>query len=193
MTTSKAKRKRKTKNPTDWASLPYFSYGSNLNLQQMEQRCRTATNLGAAELPNWLLTFRGVADVVPAERGRVYGGLFKIDAACLKALDRYEGWPYLYVHKKIKVIDQNGDLIDAFMYVMNEKRGREISMPGDWYFNVIKEGFADFHLPERPLFEALKEVASESERPVRIEAGYYCDTPTDDDEAEYQEEMALAF
>lgn len=185
--------KRKQKKPTDWTKLPYFAYGSNLNLQQMGQRCRTAVNRGACELPGWALTFRGVADVVPQERSRVYGALFDIDADCLKALDRYEGWPFLYVHRKIKVIDQNGDLIDAFMYVMNEKRGREVSMPGDWYFNVIKVGFGDFGLPERALTEALKEVASESERQVHIEDDYYGEHANDDDADEYQRELALAF
>lgn len=190
MTTNKAKKKK----PIDWTALPYFAFGSNLNLRQMRSRCRTATNMGAAELPDWALTFRGVADVIPRKGAAVSGGLFKIDAACLKALDRYEGWPFLYVHRRVKVIDQNGDLIDAFIYVMNEKRQREIAMPGDWYFEVIREGFKDFHLNDRPLFEALREVAHEVDSKQPIEDEYYCEIDPDCEyDNAYQQELALAF
>lgn len=193
MTTNKAKKKK-----IDWTALPYFAFGSNLNLRQMSKRCRTATNLGAAELPGWALTFRGVADVTPRKGATVSGGLFKIDAECLGALDRYEGWPFLYVHRKVKVIDANGDLIDAFIYVMNEKRHgrRTISMPNDWYFEVIREGFKDFRLNDRPLFEALREVAHEVESKQPLTDDYYCEIEADPDceyETAYQEELALAF
>ena len=192
MTTNKRKKKK-----IDWTALPYFAFGSNLNLQQMAGRCPTAENMGAAELQDWALTFRGVADVEQRKGRSVSGGLFKIDAACLKALDRYEGWPFLYVHRRVKVVDQNGDLVDAFIYVMNEKRHgrRQISMPSDWYFEVIREGFENFGLNNRPLYEALREVAHEVDMSVAPDADeYYCDlNPDCAYDNEYQAELALAF
>ncbi len=44
----------------------YFAYGSNLNRAEMGIRCPDAEPLVPAELVDWRLTFRGVADIEPA-------------------------------------------------------------------------------------------------------------------------------
>ena len=74
----------------------YIAYGSNLNLPQMEQRCPYAKVVGASEIKNYELLFRGVATVEPKEGATVPVLLWKIEPLDEAALDRYEGWPHLY-------------------------------------------------------------------------------------------------
>lgn len=79
----------------------YIAYGSNLNLGQMADRCPTAKVVGASELMDYRLLFRGahagaVATVEPYKGGSVPVLVWEIAPADEAALDRYEGWPFLY-------------------------------------------------------------------------------------------------
>ena len=77
----------------------YFAYGSNINLDQMRYRCTDATVYGQAVLDNYDLRFRGsgVATVEPKEGACVYGLLWELTDQCEASLDRYEGYPRLYI------------------------------------------------------------------------------------------------
>ena len=75
----------------------YLAYGSNLNVKQMEIRCPRAKIMGSFLLPNYKLVFRGVADIEESEGDYCPVGLWKITRKCLGALDRYEGYPTLYL------------------------------------------------------------------------------------------------
>lgn len=145
-----------------YRDLPYFAYGSNLDLGQMQIRCKFAQVLGAAELPNFELAFNGVADVQRRKGSKVQGGLFKITKRCLEALDRYEGYPHLYGRETVEVIDELGDVVEAFVYIMQPEHSRSrASMPSSYYFEVIERGFADFGLNTRSLYEALQRTQDE--------------------------------
>ena len=56
----------------------YFAYGSNINLDQMAQRCPDAQVVGPVTLENYELLFRGnlrgagVATIAPREGSTVY-------------------------------------------------------------------------------------------------------------------------
>ena len=121
----------------------YIAYGSNLNLEQMERRCPYAVPVGPASLKGYRLMFRrksgAVATVEPMEGCSVPVLLWEITPRCEEALDCYEGWPRLY-RKETLAAEFNGETINAMAYVMNE--GHPYGLPGEYYLDVIKEGYA---------------------------------------------------
>lgn len=124
----------------------YFAYGSNLDIDQMAGRCRDAEPIAAARLYGHSLVFRSVADVAKASVPGVYvpGGLWKISPADLKALDRYEGYPYLYGRHVVTVATESGRLVKAWVYTMKNDRTQMIPTPG--YLATIERGYQDFNL-----------------------------------------------
>jgi gamma-glutamylcyclotransferase (GGCT)/AIG2-like uncharacterized protein YtfP len=122
----------------------YLAYGSNLNLEQMAERCPGAKVLGATELRNYRLLFRGghasaVATVEPFKGGSVPVLVWSITPSDEAALDRYEGYPYLYRKETVKV-RLGGKSVSAMIYLMNAKR-RPLDVPGCYYYSVILEGY----------------------------------------------------
>ena len=121
----------------------YAAYGSNLNREQMADRCPTARVLGASVMEDWRLLFRGahagaVATVEPFEGGSVPVLVWEISPADEAALDRYEGWPFFY-RKETVQIKLNGKTISAMVYIMNE--GRPLGQPSCYYYAAILEGY----------------------------------------------------
>jgi len=157
-----------------YRDIPYFAYGSNLDLGQMQFRCKFAKPIGTAELHDYELRFNGVADVAPRKGEKVVGGLWRITNRCLKALDLYEGYPHLYDRKVVEVVDEFGDIVEALVYIMQPTHRRSVAnLPSRFYFEVIERGYADFGLNTRPLFEALERTEDEVEQ--RIIANRYAD------------------
>ena len=78
----------------------YFAYGSNLDPDQMQQRCPGHSVVGLAELRDHRLVFPltshdwggGVASVGVAHGSSVWGMVYELTEADLVALDRYEGF-----------------------------------------------------------------------------------------------------
>ncbi len=128
----------------------YIAYGSNLNLEQMANRCPTAKVVGASKINNYRLLFRGshagaVATIEPYKGGSVPVLVWGITPADETALDRYEGWPFLYRKETLKV-RLNGKYVTAMVYIMNE--GRPLGQPSCYYYSTILEGYksADFNV-----------------------------------------------
>ena len=120
----------------------YGAYGANLNKDNMAVRCPEAQPLFGVMVRDYKLVFNGVADIVRDEGAQVPIGLWKITKKCEKALDRFEGYPYLY--KKIKVdLDIPGINDKVMFYVM---RNKGVSLPAAFYFNTIAQGYDDFGL-----------------------------------------------
>lgn len=121
----------------------YVAYGSNLNLPQMAHRCPTARVVGASEMNDYRLLFRGhhkgaVATVEPYKDSKVPILIWEITKEDEAALDRYEGWPYLY-RKEIVKVKLNKKTVEAMVYIMNE--GRPLGQPGIYYYTVIFDGY----------------------------------------------------
>lgn len=119
----------------------YIAYGSNLNLPQMAYRCPTAELLGASQLPNYDLKFRGddghaVATVEPGD-GSVPVLLWKLKRKDEAVLDLYEGWPHLY-RKENMSVQLDGKIVEAMVYIMN---GHDLGRPSYGYLNAIREGY----------------------------------------------------
>lgn len=100
----------------------YFAYGSNMDVEQMQFRCPDAIRVAKATLHNYKLTEREFADIDESAGGAVYGLLWRISAADLKALDRYEGFPTVYQRKTVKVTVRLSDgrikQVPALVYEM---------------------------------------------------------------------------
>ena len=131
----------------------YFAYGSNLHMEQMAARCRDSAPVDRATLPGHRLTFRRVADIVPAEGHEVSGAVYMVSAQDTKALDRYEGYPHLYTRRMVLVRLGDGRIIEAFVYVM--KPSYRFEPPGYYYLRTIVEGYLHWGLDIGPLHEAI--------------------------------------
>ena len=120
----------------------YFAYGMNTNLTQMEMRCSKAELVGAWTLPDWRLTFRGVADIEYSWKKEVHGVMWRITKDCEKSLDILEGYPNLYRKEYVPVTIgniHNGGSVELLMfYKMN--RG-DVSSPSEYYYQCIREGY----------------------------------------------------
>jgi len=140
----------------------YFAYGSNMNWDQMRERCPSAKFVCIARLTNHRLVFPrksdtrgcGVSSVEAAKNGDVWGVVFQIDELDVGRLDKREGYnPILepernsYVRKEIRV-DGDGDNarpLTVFTCVANHQPGQH--RPSAEYERAIVEGAKFWHLP----------------------------------------------
>ncbi len=139
---------------------PYFAYGSNLNRDEMLERCPDARPHVTARLEGWRLTFRGVANIEPAEGRTVHGALWWLSRDDAAALDAYEGVPSYYRQRIVQVQTDNGPR-RAMAYLM--ERPSYLGLPSPGYFSRIAEGFDHWGLPVRDLQKALLETLAELE------------------------------
>lgn len=121
----------------------YLAYGSNLNLEQMAYRCPTAKPVGQVVLKDYQLLFRGghggaVATVEPFKGKTVPCLLWEITPADEAALDRYEGFPFLYRKEKVKVRLGKKN-VETMVYIMNESR--PFGTPSCYYYSIILDGY----------------------------------------------------
>jgi gamma-glutamylcyclotransferase (GGCT)/AIG2-like uncharacterized protein YtfP len=137
----------------------YLAYGSNLNLEQMAQRCPTAKPVGAVFLKDHRLLFRGghggaVATIEPFKGKTVPCLLWEITPADEAALDRYEGFPFLYRKEVIKV-KHGRKLVDAMVYIMNDERS--FGTPSCYYYSVILDGYKSAEFDTNVLKQAVQD------------------------------------
>ena len=129
----------------------YLAYGSNLNHNQMIERCPHSKYVGASLLKGWTLLFKGAATIRENEKSFVPVGLFEITQECEESLDVFEDFPRLY-DKKVVEIEFNGGKLKAMTYVMCADYGT--GPPSGKYYNVIYEGYIDCNLNSKYLKEA---------------------------------------
>lgn len=109
----------------------------------MANRCPTAKVVGNSKINGYRLLFRGahagaVATIEPFKGESVPVLAWEITPADEAALDRYEGWPFLYRKETIKV-RLNGKTVQAMVYIMNE--GRPLGQPSCYYYSTILDGY----------------------------------------------------
>ena len=116
----------------------YIAYGSNINLEQMANRCPNSKVVGKEEmLKGYELEFRGVATIVPNDKSEVPVLIWEIDGRDERRLDRYEGFPNLY-RKELFEIEIDGEKKECMAYLMNKGH---ISPPTSYYYSVINQGY----------------------------------------------------
>jgi gamma-glutamylcyclotransferase len=120
--------------------------------QTYRRRCPTAKDLGRARLPGYRLAFTrysrgrrgGSADAVVDDASEVWGVLYEVDDACLKAMDKVEGAPHAYRRETVTVVAAEGTTLEAITYVAN-KTGE--FRPNKSYLAVILRGARAHNLP----------------------------------------------
>lgn len=89
----------------------YFAYGSNMDADAMAQRCPASRIIGTARLARhrFMISTDGYASVVRDQTRTVYGLLWDLALADVRALDRYEGLSSgLYTKGHVSVIAEQG-------------------------------------------------------------------------------------
>lgn len=138
----------------------YFAYGSNLDWDQMRERCPSATFLCKAELPQYRLDFTrystirkcGVSDVVEDPSGSVRGVVYEIGDQDVARLDKAEGYEEgrptnSYWRRPITVIKDGvaGDTVDAETYFADQQP--DPPLPSQDYVDHIIRGARYWELP----------------------------------------------
>ena len=129
----------------------YFAYGSNLNIFQMQRRCKDSKFLKRIKLKDFRLTFRSryrAADIEPKKNSIVPGALFEISKSDEKKLDLYEDYPILY---KKYYFTYYGKKVMTYTMVKKTK----FTYPTERYLNVVKRGYKDCKLEKKYLLKAL--------------------------------------
>lgn len=139
----------------------YIAYGSNLNIEQMKRRCPQATIAATGYIPDWRLVFMGnggsgnYLNIIPEEGQKVPVAIWNVTDADEHNLDIYEGFPRFYIKKNMTVFGDNGDLIDAFAYIMNPEFGPVLGKPSAMYVHTCRDGYFDFKFDTQVLYDAL--------------------------------------
>ena len=129
----------------------YFAYGSNLNIFQMQRRCKDSKFLKKIKLKDFRLTFRSkyrAADIEPKKNSIVPGALFEISKSDEKRLDLYEDYPLLYTKY---YFTHYGKKVMTYTMVKKTK----FTYPTERYLNVVKRGYKDCKLEKKYLLKAL--------------------------------------
>ena len=143
----------------------YGAYGANLNMANMEVRCPLAKPILGFHLVDYKLVFNGVADIIKHKGAKVPIGLWKITDKCEKALDKFEGFPYLY--KKIKLkLEVPGFKGQKVMFYVMRRKG--FGVPPAHYYNTIAQGYEDFVLDKDYLCWAVREAEENQELKLNL-------------------------
>lgn len=124
----------------------YIAYGSNINKNQMALRCPTARVKGTGYIEGWSLYFKGspssaVATIEPEKNSTVPVLVWEIEPDDEKALDRYEGFPWLY-RKEIITAVVGEKQVEGMVYIMNGERC--YGAPSESYYETILQGYEEF-------------------------------------------------
>lgn len=143
----------------------YFAYGSNLDLQQMRERCPLSRFAGAAVLENHRLSFGGfsarwggpVATLIQRRGDMTMGALYRVDPSDIERLDRFEGAPHVYRRARKVVHDEHGRRRVAYVYVQTHEP--EHRRPAPAYIKVIRRAYRELGLDLHALERAARGVS----------------------------------
>lgn len=131
----------------------YFAYGSNMDPMQMAERCPGSEPIQAAKLPGYRLAFTwdapswdggGVATVIPAAEGEVWGVLWLLTPEHIDILDEYECVAEGIYRREIVEVLVEGARREAFVYITNDATPK---LPGRRYLDALVRGAEHFGLP----------------------------------------------
>ena len=137
----------------------YVSYGSNMDLEQMEWRCPDAELVCSGTLRDYRLLFKGsktgsYATVEPCEGAKVPVLVWEISEEDERSLDRYEGYPTFYQKEDVAVETKCGTLC-GMVYIMDPRR--QLGAPSEWYYDVLERAYERFGFDKRILETALED------------------------------------
>lgn len=139
-----------------------FMYGSNLNSELLKSRVYGWDgHFKRAFIPNYQLRFNklsknwGVAaNIVPHPTRKVWGILVVLDDRALIFMDKNECYLYPdgdkrnhYERKQVDIFLENGDRVNAYVYVAHHRRIVERLLPSSNYCTYVTEGAKNCGLP----------------------------------------------
>jgi gamma-glutamylcyclotransferase (GGCT)/AIG2-like uncharacterized protein YtfP len=122
----------------------YAAYGSNMDPEQMAQRCPHSPQRGTGWLEGWRLTFGGedigwegaLATVVEDPSERVFVVLYELSEGDTRALDSWDGVTLGYYGRiRVRVRAHDGDVL-AWLYVLNAYEG---GLPSARYLGILAD------------------------------------------------------
>ena len=122
----------------------YAAYGSNMDPEQMLERCPHSPAAGTGWLSGWRLTFGGeemgwdgaLAMVVPDAGSQVFVALYDLNPYDQDVLDYWESADTgLYNKIKLRISTLDGDVV-AWVYLLD---GYEGGLPSARYLGLIAE------------------------------------------------------
>jgi gamma-glutamylcyclotransferase (GGCT)/AIG2-like uncharacterized protein YtfP len=127
----------------------YFAYGSNMNTQQMHERCPNSRPIGPAVLRGYKVVERKYADIDKSPDSTVNGLVWEIAESDLKVLDRYEGYPKCYIRYQVAIELQDSTILNCFVYEMTPrtKTKREGIPYTEAYRLRCREGAIEHSIP----------------------------------------------
>ncbi len=135
--------------------MKYFAYGSNMNQEQMKDRCPDSNLVGSAFLSGYKIGFTifsksrecGCADIIKSSEDKVWGLLYEISESDLSNLDKAEGHPNHYRRLQVEVSSENGENFTAEAYEVVKKEG-EFLKPSKHYLGLMVDVAVEFNFPQ---------------------------------------------
>lgn len=140
----------------------YFAYGSNLDWDQMRERCPSASFVTLAKLKDHCLGFTresterecGVADVVQSKGDEVWGAVYNIDEMDVSELDKHEGYQpdrrsgsNSYNRKETHVYSDKEPEEPLLVCVYFAVKQKKPPLPSDEYKGFIVRAAKHWNLP----------------------------------------------
>lgn len=157
----------------------YFAYGSNMLASRLQARCKSAVPYGIAFAEGYRLEFSKPSTDLSGKghlaiaKHRQPGVIFKIDAADLSRLDRFEGLGNGYRRDDHFAVtrEATGTVIKAVTYLATKL---DPSLrPYDWYLALIVAGARESKIAATDIAELLSVDTRDDpdmQRPSRLEA-----------------------
>ena len=128
----------------------YFAYGSNLNVDQIKERCKSFRLVGKSILKRYKLEFGGFSDkwdcgtanIVLDENEEVWGIIYELTENALMDLDYCEG---NYDRVGVSVFN-NFKKLNAFTYQLKNKNDK--SNPSNMYLSIMIDAARKFSFPK---------------------------------------------
>jgi gamma-glutamylcyclotransferase len=164
--------------------IPYFAYGSNMLLQRLQGRCKSARFHSLASVPGYKVVFSkrstdgsGKATLVKttADNARVYGVVFHLSEEEFDTLDDFEGVGNGYYRQDDFRVEVGSDakLLTVSTYFGMDGYLDPKLQPYDWYLGLVIAGAEQNGLPENYV-AALRanpsRIDPNPKRPSRLEA-----------------------
>ena len=146
---SGAKNNKNNLAQTQDKDITYFAYGSNMNIEQMNNRCPNGfEKIANGELLDYNFGFdkSGYANIKETKGFKVLGVVYNLTETCLNNLDGYEGYPNHYNRKIVGIKDiENNQIMNSFVYIEPEDQFNGIANQS--YLDVIIKGAEANELP----------------------------------------------
>lgn len=141
----------------------YFAYGSNMQFDQMKERCSSARFVCTARLKDHRLAFTrlsknrqcGVADAIQNMGAEVWGTVFEIDENEIGALDKSEGYrtgrpraenAYERSELHVQRSDEGQEALAVWTYTVVTKLAPN-PKPSEVYKQLVLDGARMWRLP----------------------------------------------